>query len=693
MEHSYLPPGASLPGYSAEASLAQLNDSSQIPFYAIFAPATYPESVAFWHDPPVQQHGMSAFGGLPMSTPQPAQSAVDQKKHKRTRSGCFTCRSRRVKCDETRPVCERCRKGKRECVYPPPPSQKSGSRAGTRSTSQGDSSDNNEGDDASGLETIQDEEGSEQSGRTSSTISTTKHRPAVSKTRSAHSIAKRKIKQTPDSSTLSKEKSLSPFTDTATRSESHSPASNTPSVGFDPLYGQEISNLPETAQLPDDILFFLDYHQKEITHHHYMLKSRSGEFIHRTIVELCLKYEPLLYAVVGFSAYHYCLRQPGGKLYTFLRYYNKSLILLRKSLASAEPHSEATLITILLLTTFEEFTGDWVNLVDHHQAAHTLILELLTPETANENELHRHIFVWYARFDLVAGLLAGNETILTREWYTSREEYDAKEAAEDPSDVQKQLSLFNSRNRRFAMDMASLYAKLSRGMIPMDQFVAQNEQLSLTKEELRTLLTQFDTSEHTVTSYPHRVPLTENDIVDPYMPGRFFEGPLWDVNFSWIDFLATSLMFQYQSSLVLRQESSSELQHSALEQCRLIETIERWPEKENGTVIAFHSSLGLASMFIPKDARHTMWIRRKLARAEQDGYIYPPKFRMSMAQIWGIPEVKHWWLPNDEGYPDIVREIRKMTEERTTNPRDNFREDVREMKTLFGKMNVDDSPI
>lgn len=63
-----------------------------------------------------------------------------------------------------------------------------------------------------------------------------------------------------------------------------------------------------------------------------------------------------------------------------------------------------------------------------------------------------------------------------------------------------------------------------------------------------------------------------------------------------------------------------------------------------------------------------------------------------MSQIWGIPEVKHWWLPNDEGYSDIVREIRKMTEERTTNPRDNFREDVREMKTLFGKMNVDDSP-
>lgn len=246
-----------------------------------------------------------------------------------------------------------CRKGKRECVYPPPPSQKSGSRTAARSTSQGDSSDNNEGDDASGLETIQDEEGSEQGAHASSTTNVSKHRPAVSKTRSAQSTAKRKTKQTPDNSSLSKEKSISPFTDAATRSESYSPASNTPSVGFEPLSGQGMSNIPGTAQLPEDIRFFLDYHQREITHHHYMLKSRSGEFIHRAIVDLCLKYEPLLYAVVGFSAYHYCLRQPGGKLYNFLRYYNKSLTLLRKSLASTEPHSDATLITILLLTTFE----------------------------------------------------------------------------------------------------------------------------------------------------------------------------------------------------------------------------------------------------------------------------------------------------------------------------------------------------
>lgn len=35
----------------------------------------------------------------------------------RTRTGCQSCRARRVKCDETRPVCRACEKSSRECVY------------------------------------------------------------------------------------------------------------------------------------------------------------------------------------------------------------------------------------------------------------------------------------------------------------------------------------------------------------------------------------------------------------------------------------------------------------------------------------------------------------------------------------------------------------------------------------------------
>ncbi|KAH8819019.1 hypothetical protein F5884DRAFT_759217 [Xylogone sp. PMI_703] len=43
----------------------------------------------------------------------------------RVRSGCLTCRSRKVKCDEMRPVCNNCIRVKRSCVYKPKKTQQS----------------------------------------------------------------------------------------------------------------------------------------------------------------------------------------------------------------------------------------------------------------------------------------------------------------------------------------------------------------------------------------------------------------------------------------------------------------------------------------------------------------------------------------------------------------------------------------
>ena len=65
--------------------------------------------------------------------------------------------------------------------------------------------------------------------------------------------------------------------------------------------------------------------------------------------------------------------------------------------------------------------------------------------------------------------------------------------------------------------------------------------------------------------------------------------------------------------------------------------------------------------------------------------------RHGMAATWQIPEITHWWLPNDEGYLDVVREVRALTEERTNHPRDQYRESVRDMKSIFGKLRLDDT--
>ena len=60
-----------------------------------------------------------------------------------------------------------------------------------------------------------------------------------------------------------------------------------------------------------------------------------------------------------------------------------------------------------------------------------------------------------------------------------------------------------------------------------------------------------------------------------------------------------------------------------------------------------------------------------------------------MAELWSLPELLHWWLPNDEGYPPIVRSIRAFIEERTQPNRQSQTEDVRNMKGLFANISLE----
>lgn len=261
-----------------------------------------------------------------------------------------------------------------------------------------------------------------------------------------------------------------------------------------------------------------------------------------------------------------------------------------------------------------------MSLIDHHRAAHALMCELYTPEATASQPTAREILVWYARFDIIAGILAGSESILSREWYVAREEYDAEQAARYPNSISKQMSLAGSINRRFGLDMASLYAKLHCGMISMEDFIGQNDQLYQTLDIIEDILRRCDKPEYAVHLSPQSAsPTTDDDVIDVNSLGKIYRGPLWDLNFLWIDLLSTALMFKYQSTSVLHQHTPSDLQSLALEQCRLIEAIDRWPEKKNGYLIAFKNSLGITSMFLPRDEKILMWSRKKYARMDQSG--------------------------------------------------------------------------
>ena len=146
------------------------------------------------------------------------------------------------------------------------------------------------------------------------------------------------------------EGSLSPSTD----------ASSVPaSLGYDKP--EKLSSVSTDASQEDkawshltsDLQFYLDYHKTYLNFHHYQFKHDANHFLHHILIEQALRYEPLLFAVAGFAAYHSTVKRPNGKIQGFLGYYNKSVSLLRKSLFNNEKHTDATMLTILQLAAFE----------------------------------------------------------------------------------------------------------------------------------------------------------------------------------------------------------------------------------------------------------------------------------------------------------------------------------------------------
>ncbi|KAK7995285.1 hypothetical protein PG990_014058 [Apiospora arundinis] len=83
------------------------------------------QGMPYYPPPPLQLPGsFTAFpaDGLPRyAIPNDPRSVLASGRHKkeikrRTKTGCLTCRKRRIKCDEQHPVCKNCQKSKRDCM-------------------------------------------------------------------------------------------------------------------------------------------------------------------------------------------------------------------------------------------------------------------------------------------------------------------------------------------------------------------------------------------------------------------------------------------------------------------------------------------------------------------------------------------------------------------------------------------------
>ena len=249
-----------------------------------------------------------------------------------------------------------------------------------------------------------------------------------------------------------------------------------------------------------------------------------------------------------------------------------------------------------------------------------MLLELYDVDSIMDIENRRKILAWYSRFDLFAGLMSGYKMVLGREWFCANESYYQLQSRTNPSSVDCKIEAAIASHRVLAMDMAVLFAKLPRGEISVEGFTEENE---LIAERLRTYRRNLDplVNDQRYLVYSIQAPRERDpeDIVDPYLPYGLHKGALWTVNFMLIDWLGLDVMHRYQTALMLKQQPPTVLEKMALELCRLFEAIEFWSDSPPGSVLKAQAGLGIATLFLPRDRRHVMWCRKKMAMIEAKG--------------------------------------------------------------------------
>ncbi|KAJ6444519.1 C6 finger domain-containingprotein [Purpureocillium lavendulum] len=474
-------------------------------------------------------------------------------------------KSRRVKCDETRPVCERCRKGNRECVYPDPPAPKGTSSQGkpketnvsARKTSPSSSNEGDD-DDHTQLETIYDDDESEDALVFSFNLYCWKH----------------------------------------------------------------------WSHLPPDFQHHLNYYADNITNYHYSLANDGDEFFSTIMPSLAMSFEPLLYALVGFAAYHATLENPHGQLQDFLGYYNRSVTLLLDCLKRKETNNVPVLVTILQLATIDEFLGDWVNLMGHQKAALEIITKVFAPDTVMHNPVGRACLNWYSR---------------------------QTQAAAEPDEVRWKVDERSAKLRMISYDMSMLQI---------------TQRLSHWKSSWDPALTD---PAYLVTDFSYRGPYDPDDIVDPYKEGVLFKPPLFTSTLITAEWHSIVIMHLSQSTDTPQSQLFEEMGKHAYVACAMI---------------SLQPCISIAALFLPQDMRHQMWIRRKFALLDILGCIHPTARRIKMAHVFRDPSCARWWLPNDAGLTPILQSIRAFADDRNAAAVNAQQENIREVRHLFAKLEV-----
>lgn len=242
-------------------------------------------------------------------------------------------------------------------------------------------------------------------------------------------------------------------------------------------------------------------------------------------------------------------------------------------------------------------------------------MSLYTPQTAMQSPTSRMIMAWYERFDVFVALMGGFEAALPAEWFSSPLDFWQKKAASEPENLSFKIEELAAKLRMISRDMALLFARNSRGTIGEEEFVMEHSWLS---DRLDAWRAGWDPalrdSSHLVSDFTNKQPS------GPFEPGVIHDFPLFPLTILESEWHSLMIMHKSQAPQSTDlQELQSEVADHAIAICQTFEAVEQWPMSPPGSLVALYAGLAVSALFLPRDAKHEMWLRRKFAKLETMG--------------------------------------------------------------------------
>jgi hypothetical protein len=256
----------------------------------------------------------------------------------------------------------------------------------------------------------------------------------------------------------------------------------------------------------------------------------------------------------------------------------------------------------------------------HQKAAFEILTQLFTPQSIMQTPLGRMVLTWYARFDVFIGIMGSVQCTLPRDWYAASASFSQAQVAAEPGNVNWKIDYAAAQLRLISVEMSYLFGKGTRGEIGRDEYLREHFRISRAlyewKERLDPCLVD---SAYLVRDLPVDRLGDVNNIVDPYTPGVLFAPPIFASTILTCEWHSITLMHSSQTLEDAAPQPQPDLVGHALAICQITETVGLWPRSPEGSLIILQACLAMAALFVPRDARHHMWIRRKFALLELKG--------------------------------------------------------------------------